>query len=139
MIQFCTVYFLFLLLPSFACSTYVLKDEFTPNNFADHFTFIEKSDTTGFANYVNQETAQQTGLYKVDNDKLYIGVDHENKATSVGRNSVRLESKSTYQLGLFILDLEHMPAAVCGSWPAYWFVSCFILNCFLFCLNLGRT
>ena len=33
--------------------------------------------------------------------------------------SVRLESKKTYDGGLFILDLEHAPVG-CAVWPAYW-------------------
>lgn len=51
-----------------------------------------------------------------------MGVDHWNKYNpkGAGRPSVRLESKKTYNHGLFILDLAHMPASVCGTWPAFW-------------------
>lgn len=35
------------------------------------------------------------------------------------RESVRLEGKTRYDRGLFILDLRHMPAG-CGVWPAWW-------------------
>ena len=35
------------------------------------------------------------------------------------RNSVRLEGKTRFNRGLFIMDLSHMPSG-CGTWPAFW-------------------
>ena len=35
------------------------------------------------------------------------------------RDSVRLEGKTRYDRGLFILDLRHLPTG-CGVWPAFW-------------------
>ena len=32
-----------------------------------------------------------------------------------------LQSKSQYDAGLFVIDLEHMPTG-CGTWPAFWLV-----------------
>lgn len=55
------------------------------------------------------------------NKSIYIGVDHKNKATGRGRDSVRVHSSALYNHGLFIVDLAHMPASVCGTWPAFWF------------------
>lgn len=37
------------------------------------------------------------------------------------RPSVRLESKKTYNGGLFILNARHIPFG-CGTWPAWWLV-----------------
>ena len=31
-----------------------------------------------------------------------------------------LSTKNTYNHGLFILDLAHMPGGACGTWPAFW-------------------
>lgn len=42
-----------------------------------------------------------------------------NPDASTGRFSVRLESKKTYNGGLFIFDVKHTPYA-CGAWPALW-------------------
>lgn len=39
---------------------------------------------------------------------------------SNGRASVRVESKKSWNHGLFIADIHHMPASACGIWPAYW-------------------
>ena len=47
-----------------------------------------------------------------------MGVDHTNIATGSGRASVRLTSQKSYNHGLVILDLAHMPGGICGTWPA---------------------
>jgi hypothetical protein len=56
-----------------------------------------------------------------------MGVDYKNPipldGSARGRPSVRIESKQFYNHGLFIADLAHMPASVCGTWPAFWTVS----------------
>jgi hypothetical protein len=54
-----------------------------------------------------------------------MGVDYWSKtpSTARGRASVRIESKATYQHGLFIVDLAHMPSSTCGLWPAFWTAS----------------
>ncbi|KAJ4507934.1 hypothetical protein HRR88_006617 [Exophiala dermatitidis] len=49
-----------------------------------------------------------------------MGVDNTNTASGRGRNSIRISSKKTYNHGLIILDLAHMPAGACGTWPAFW-------------------
>ena len=49
----------------------------------------------------------------------YMGVDYWNPAPN-GRASVRVSTQTAYNYGVFILDLEHMPDNVCGTWPAFW-------------------
>jgi hypothetical protein len=61
-------------------------------------------------------------LKMIGNDN-YIGVDHKSSllvSNSIGRSSVRIESKQSYTQGLFVVDLKHMPAGACGTWPAFW-------------------
>lgn len=67
--------------------------------------------------YVDRNTASGNGLLDTSNG-IYIGVDHSNTASTPGRQSVRLESTTTYKHGLVILDLAHMPSSTCGTWPA---------------------
>lgn len=74
--------------------------------------------TNGFVSYVDQTTAQLEGLISASEGTLYMGVDSSNIASSTGRSSVRLQSINAYTHGLVILDLAHMPASICGSWPA---------------------
>jgi Glycosyl hydrolases family 16 len=71
---------------------------------------------------VNQATAQSEGLINTDNEVVYMGVDYSNVATGSGRSSVRVTSIKSYNHGLIILDLVHMPGGVCGTWPAFWMV-----------------
>jgi hypothetical protein len=51
-----------------------------------------------------------------------MGVDYVNVVTT-GRPSVRIQSKKTYTQALIIADLAHMPASICGTWPAFWTVN----------------
>lgn len=109
----------FSLLASTALAAYSIIDDYTSNDFANKFNFFTGNDpTNGYVNYVDYNTAQSSGLYKVENNQVYIGVDYTNAASGRGRNSVRIESKASYQHGLIILDLAHMPGSVCGTWPA---------------------
>lgn len=115
------------------CSnSYKLIDDYSSNRFFDKFNFFTEQDpTNGFVKYVDRKTAENAGLVKVNeifqinapiqlnNNKVYVGVDTKNRASS-GRMSVRLESKNQYTHGLFILDLDHMPGSICGTWPAFW-------------------
>ncbi|KAJ4294522.1 Para-hydroxybenzoate--polyprenyltransferase, mitochondrial precursor (PHB:polyprenyltransferase) [Kalmusia sp. IMI 367209] len=69
--------------------------------------------------YLSQADAQSQGLYTVSGNNVILSVDSKNKAPT-GRASVRLESKKLYNRGLFIMDVAHMPASTCGSWPSFW-------------------
>lgn len=105
-------------------AVYVLQDNWSGSNFFNQFDFFTAADPThGFVRYVDQGTAQNTGLIKVNGDgSVYMGVDHTN-VTPNGRPSVRVTSKKAFNAGsLIILDLTHMPGAECGIWPAFWTV-----------------
>lgn len=60
--------------------------------------------------YVDRNTASSNGLINTGNG-VYIGVDHANTATKPGRQSIRLESTTTYKHGLVILDLARLVRA----------------------------
>ncbi|KIW12123.1 hypothetical protein PV08_09397 [Exophiala spinifera] len=111
----------FTLFVSAATASYVIEDDYNSDSFAGMFDFFTDDDPThGYVNYVDYNTASSSGLYKVQNGQVYMGVDSTNTASGRGRNSVRIASKNTYQHGLVILDLAHMPAGACGTWPAFW-------------------
>lgn len=78
----------------------------------------DNDPTKGYVDYVSREVASQAGYIGVQNGATYIGLDHSRIASGRGRQSVRIESKSHYKNALIVLDLAHMPASVCGSWPA---------------------
>lgn len=83
--------------------------------------FTEADPTAGTVNYIDQTAAQAAGMINTNGNQIYMGVDATTTTTS-GRNSVRLTSTASYNTGLFILDLEHMPGGICGTWPAFWLV-----------------
>ncbi|KAL8726624.1 MAG: hypothetical protein Q9181_005973, partial [Wetmoreana brouardii] len=102
-------------------AVYSVKDEYSGESFFDMFNFDTFDDPThGYVNYVDQATAQSQDLYNVSNGQVTFGVDHANIASGRGRNSIRLTSKTQYTHGLVVLDLTHMPASICGTWPAFW-------------------
>ncbi|TKA77836.1 hypothetical protein B0A49_01444 [Cryomyces minteri] len=109
-----------LVLARLGTAAYVLEDDYSPANFFSMFTFFTAADpTAGFVSYVNQATAQSSGLINSTATSVYMGVDHTN-VTPNGRPSVRLTSTKSYNSGLIILDLNHMPGGICGTWPAFW-------------------
>ncbi|KAJ5413957.1 hypothetical protein N7509_000584 [Penicillium cosmopolitanum] len=109
-----------------ASPSYSLVENWHGDKFLDFFNFhVGEDPTNGFVNYVDQSSAESSGLVKVlDSGSVYIGVDHEKtiSTNSQGRDSVRIGSKKYYDESLVIADLAHMPGSVCGSWPAFWSV-----------------
>ena len=101
---------------------YVLEDDYTANgNFFDQFEFFNGSDpTNGYVDYVERDYAESAGLIGNNYGKIYMGVDHSNVVGKAGRPAVRIESTKTYDSGLIIIDIEHMPGGICGTWPAFW-------------------
>lgn len=105
----------------------------TNEYFFDAFDFSGRSDpANGFVKYQDMKSALDSHLTRIidyvyedhDNatrimtDLLYLGVDSQN-ITPTGRPSLRLESKETFNQGLFVADIYHMPGG-CGVWPAFW-------------------
>lgn len=102
--------------------SYRLKDRFDSSNFLNSFSFFTDSDPThGFVKYVSEPAAKAANLVSTANSKVKLDVDHTN-ITPNGRPSVRLTSHKSYNHGLFIADIAHMPSSTCGSWPAFWLV-----------------
>lgn len=106
-----------------AVSTYQLVDSYAKDTFFGNFTaFSDKDPTNGYVKYQTYGAATSKNLIKtVTNaqDASYITVDPNSK-DNAGRDSVRISSTKSYNKGLFIVDLLHMPKNTCGSWPAFW-------------------
>ncbi|KAH7160869.1 hypothetical protein EDB81DRAFT_682109 [Dactylonectria macrodidyma] len=103
---------------------YQLNVSYAGESLLSGFNWINYPDpSNGFVSYQNQEDALRQGLYSIDPDTgvVRIGVDSTNKYTlDQGRPSIRLESKESFDMGLFIADFLHMPPSQCGVWPAFW-------------------
>ncbi|CAI6339011.1 unnamed protein product [Periconia digitata] len=107
---------------STAQQQYTLKDDLSYKNFFNSFEFFSGPDpTNGFVQYQTREAAVKDNLvgYLNDTESVFMGVDHTTKDAK-GRASVRLESKQTWNQGLLIADINHMPDSTCGTWPAFW-------------------
>jgi len=102
---------------------YALATSYSGSTFFDGFDFFSDADpTNGFVTYVDETTAQDTGLISAsDGNPVYIGTDYTNIYNgTVGRPTVRIESKAQFNHALIITDLTNMPGGVCGTWPALW-------------------
>lgn len=104
---------------------YALTDTYERDNFFDAFTpYTEADPTAGFVQYVDYAAAMQNKMIgAVGNygNATYMGVDY-NATSDTGRQSVRITSKASFNKGLFLADIAHMPGGICGVWPAFWLV-----------------
>lgn len=63
--------------------------------------------------YTTKQQATQWGLISTNNlDQVYIGCDSTTISSGSGRASVRIQTQASWNSGLFILDLEHMPQGI---------------------------
>lgn len=99
--------------------------------------------TSGFVNYVSREEGIKSGLIAYRGNQLYVGVDYNTTLSpkGPGRKSVRLESKTAFDSGLMLIDIQHMPGNMCGTWPALYVAEppFFFDPLFLRCFPLGQT
>lgn len=111
--------------PNYTTLSYSLVDTYSGDTFFDQFNYFTGYDpTNGFVHYVPQAQAESLNLTYASNDSAVLRVDTsvgpgDNPDASTGRFSVRVESKNTYENGLFVFDIKHTPYG-CGTWPALW-------------------
>lgn len=112
---------LFLLLESVTAADYSLTDSFDASNFFEEFDFFTDPDPThGFVRYLDADAANAASLAGIQDGAVLLAVDSTTMNPDGGRPSVRVTTKKSYNKGLFIGDISHMPASVCGVWPAFW-------------------
>ncbi|CAL5867668.1 uncharacterized protein PFLUO_LOCUS1887 [Penicillium psychrofluorescens] len=106
--------------PDYTPLNYKLVDTYEGPSFFDNFDYFSDEDPTkGFVVYVDEETAEYLNLTFATDTSAVLRVDSSTPYAPDGRNSVRIESKSTYDTGLFIFDILHTPYG-CATWPALW-------------------
>ncbi|KAI2680104.1 CAZyme family GH16 [Penicillium roqueforti] len=106
--------------PNYIPLNYTLADTYSGPNFFEQFTYFTDEDPTkGFVVYVNKTTAGHLNLTYASETSAILRVDASTPNTRSGRNSVRIESRNTYDSGLFIFDIIHTPFG-CATWPALW-------------------
>jgi hypothetical protein len=95
---------------------YVLEDDFMASGFFDQFSFFTGEDPThGFVDYKSYQDSLDAKLISSGSGSVYMGVDSSNE-TPNGRPAVRITSNKSYNFGLIVADIEHMPGGGCGTW-----------------------
>lgn len=106
--------------PDYTPLNYHLVDSYEGTSFFDQFNYFTDEDPTdGSVIYVNQNAALDLNLTYATDTSAILRVDSFTPKAIGGRNSVRIESKTTYNTGLFLFDIIHTPYG-CGTWPALW-------------------
>lgn len=114
--------------PTHSAGQYSLIADYSGDNFFSGFeTYTGPDPTNGHIKYLSMQDASREKLlafirYEAEQSThAYIGVDHINQAPN-GRNSARLTSKQTFDIGtLAVMDIVHAPTGP-GTWGAYWFL-----------------
>jgi len=102
-----------------------LIDNLDGNTWAQNTYFETVTHNNEYVTYLNKDAAVREGLVQNRNGQLYVGVDSWSHLdpNGPGRKSVRMRSNKSYNSGTLIIgDFAHMPANVCGTWPAFWTV-----------------
>jgi hypothetical protein len=101
---------------------WVIQDTYQGQTFFDRWSFFSQGDPThGTVDFLDRESAFSAGLVNVTSDDIVImkGDNTTTLPSGAVRSSVRISSNTTYNTGLFILDLNKAPWG-CGVWPAFW-------------------
>ncbi|EGP87163.1 putative endo-beta-1,3(4)-glucanase [Zymoseptoria tritici IPO323] len=103
-----------------AFAAYKLEDDYFDGSFFDKFEFWDLDDPThGFVKYGNRTTSEELGLLNSTDGNIKMFVD-SNNVTPKGRPSVRIKTSKVYNQALIVIDMDHMPGGICGTWPAFW-------------------
>ncbi|GMH65912.1 hypothetical protein TrLO_g8815 [Triparma laevis f. longispina] len=98
---------------------YVLQSYQTSENMLDDYEFYIGKDSAGsggYVTYVSKSDGFDLNIIGTSpSGSLYLGSSLLNSS----RTSIRLEGRTRYSNGLFLLKLEHAPTG-CGVWPAWW-------------------
>jgi Glycosyl hydrolases family 16 len=103
---------------------YQLSEVHQGANFINFYDFYEGADSLGSAGYntyASSDRAAAMGLVSHGSEpEESLTFTMRSIPTTTGpRESVRLEGRTHFDAGLFLLDLDHMPTG-CGQWPAFW-------------------
>jgi len=105
--------------PIFPKGPYQLFEQHVGHSFFDYYEFYDGPDSVGSAGfniYVSRSRAEELGI--LDSTKTSAIMSSADGGKPL-RESLRLESKTRFNRGLFILDVAHTPSG-CGLWPAFW-------------------
>jgi hypothetical protein len=101
---------------------YTLTDDLSGKRFFNNFDlFSDRDPNNRFVAYSPLNTVIENKyidyLTVPNTTNIFLGFDYTN-ITPAGRPSIRAESQKSWNHGLLLADIHHMPASTCGSWPA---------------------
>jgi len=100
-------------------SPWKLTESHEGSNFFDGWSFWTGPDPThGIVEYLDANTARSNGLLQINQDGHAI-MRVETTPDVSDRKSIRIQTQSSFNGGLVIMDSIHMPTG-CGTWPAFW-------------------
>ncbi|KAF8990479.1 hypothetical protein BDQ17DRAFT_1371908 [Cyathus striatus] len=108
-----------------SAATYDLTKEYSGVNFFQDWDFFDGYDNTtlGDETYLGAQAAALANLTFVDTQtkRAFLKVDNiTNVPFNQKRNSVKITTNATYDMGsLWIVDVFHAPYG-CGVWPSIW-------------------
>ncbi|KAG9310379.1 glycoside hydrolase family 16 protein [Chiua virens] len=113
----------FIMLVVIGCAdaaTYLNTERLSGQSFLNAFSWMAIPDPTeGRVDYVNQSTAQSSGLYSVSGDTVTLRADNKPFSIPVDRAESRSDCNriigTTNTVAIF--DISHIPEG-CGTWPA---------------------
>ena len=92
-------------------------------NYVDQPTALWSNLTWGMLHYFSLDNPSPTDLTrKIASDDTFVMRADDFKtvpAAARGRDSIRIQSKNSYNDSVMVLDLSHMPEG-CATWPAFW-------------------
>lgn len=110
--------------------SYSLFKNYQGSNFFQQFSFYAGADPeNGYVTYGDYNYAVNNQLIDFEDGAAIMRVDAASYLTQtagykgvngVGRKSVRVEGVDTFQHGLLITDIAHMPTGICGTSPRFW-------------------
>ncbi|OSD05799.1 glycoside hydrolase family 16 protein [Trametes coccinea BRFM310] len=101
-------------------SLWKLAHSYQGETFFDGWEFFTFADpTNGNVQYVDQNTANSSGLIDINSaGHAIMRVETTGQVTG-NRKSVRITTTASYTGALVLLDAVHMPTG-CGTWPSFW-------------------
>lgn len=102
-------------------------DSYVGQDFFDKWEFFHEADpSNGLVDYVDYDAAVHSHMVGASANEVFMSADTVTVLDSTndltggkGRRSLRLESFKTFQSGLFVIQVKHIPTG-CGIWPAFW-------------------
>lgn len=99
---------------------YLQRYSYMGADFFSGWTFwTDRDPSNGDVEYVDFAEAARAGLVNATRNRIYLGADMGVVDIDSTRRSIRIQSKATFNEGLFVATIDHAPTG-CGIWPAFW-------------------